>query len=293
MWADSLSTAEVQATLNAADHLSGVRWAASLLSLTVPLLDRLRIGLTDRDAYRERPLQPSEMSFLFEVRFAYALAEAGLTASYEHSAGVGNSTVDFRVDLDPSWLVELVSLHESEGFKAAAWTSDERQGYVLRTNADDPRQSEEGETLKAQERIGAKVFDRKHGPIKFPVPTGSIHMLMVDARGFGGSGRGGKADWHQIAYGRHGLKDHLVKNWRNPKTGVLAPIMGLFEEGCPLQAASTMQARIHLIGFICERVFTSCEINDRTFLFCNPRLFENEEAALATLSHWPLRRRSG
>ena len=75
MWADSLSSEEVQATLNAADHLSGVRWAAPLLCQTAPLLDRLRIGLTDRDAYRERPLQPSEMSFLFEVRFAYALAD--------------------------------------------------------------------------------------------------------------------------------------------------------------------------------------------------------------------------
>jgi len=59
----------------------------------------------------------------------------------------------------------------------------------LRTNAEDRTQSEEGETIKAQERIGEKVFERKKGPIKFPEPAGSIHMLMVDARGYMGDGR--------------------------------------------------------------------------------------------------------
>ena len=145
--------------------------------------------MTDKKAYQANPLQPSEMSLLFEIRFARALTDAGLSAQYEHCAGVGNSTVDFLVDGDPPWLVELVSLHESNAFKAASWKSGVWAGFQMGTNANDLRQSEEGETLKAQERIGGKVFDGQQ-PIKFPEPNGSIHMIMVDARGFLGDGHG-------------------------------------------------------------------------------------------------------
>jgi hypothetical protein len=75
----------------------------------------------------------------------------------------------------------------------------------LRSDASDPRQSEEGETLNAQGCIGEKLFDRKRGRIKFPVPAGAIQMVMIDARGFLGDGGGDEVDWHQIAYGAHGL----------------------------------------------------------------------------------------
>src|ERR1017187_511529 len=145
MWADSLTTEEVEGTLSAADQMNAVTWAAPLLSRTKPLLDRLRIGITDKAAYQANPLQPSDMSFLFEIRFARSLALAALTAEYEHGAGVGDTTVDFRVTFDTPWLVELVSLHESEAFKQATWTSGAVYGYALQTNADDPRRSEEGE----------------------------------------------------------------------------------------------------------------------------------------------------
>jgi hypothetical protein len=290
MWADTLTTEEVDVTLEAARLLSAVPWAAPLLDGTKPILDRLRAGVTDRETYRKNPLRPAEMSFLFEIRFARSLAMVGLDAAYEHGAGVGNSSVDFRVDLDPPWLVELVSLHESDGFKAAAWRSGAWQGFALHTGADDARQSEEGETLKAQERIGAKVFDRKQGPIKFPAPGAAINMVMVDARGFLGDGGGDQADWHQIAYGPHGLEDHFVKQWTNPTTGVRAPIKGLFEPGCPLLAAGTAQARLHIIGFVCERSFAPDEIKEKSFYCCNPALFENEEAARTAMARWPLRR---
>jgi hypothetical protein len=290
MWADSLKTEEVVGTLSAVDQLSGVAWAAPLLSQTGPIVDRLRTGVADREAYCANPLQPSDMSFLFEIRFARALADVGLSAQYEHIAGVGNSTVDFRVDLDPPWLVELVSLHESEAFKAASWKSGVMAGFVLSTSADDPRQSEEGETLKAQERIGAKAFDRKQGPIKFPEPNGAIHMVMVDARGYLGDGHGDEADWSQIAFGPHGLDTHLIKHWTNPKTGERAPIMGLFQPDCPLLAAPTLQSRVHFVGFVCESTFAAGEIKQRAFYCCNPALFSDEHAAKAAMSHWPLRR---
>lgn len=289
MWADSLKTEEVTATLDAANQLGSVAWAKPLLARAASILDRLRIGLTDKDAYRANPVTPAETSFLFEIRFACALANAGLKATYEYAAGVGTSTVDFRVELDPPWLVELVSLHESDAFKAASWTDSTFGGYLLRTDADDPRQSEEGETLKAQERIGAKVFDSKRGPIKFPEPAGSIHMVMVDARGFMGDGHGDAADWRQMIHGPTGLEHYLVKYWTNPRTGARAAIRGLFEQECPLPAAGVAQQRLHVIGFICEKNFAPHEITKKSFYLCNPALFADETAARQALSQWPLR----
>jgi len=288
MWADSLTEAEVDGTLSAADQLVFVSWAAPLLKRINPILDRLRIGKHNRELYRKNPLMPSEKSFLFEIRFAHSLAMAGVTAKYEHSTGEGNTTLDFKVNLEPPWLVELVSLHESEAFKNASWTSGAWQGFMLSTKATDARESEEGEILKAQERIGSKLCDEKQKPIKFPKPSGAIHLLMVDARGFLGDGQGDKADWHQIAYGPHGLKDHFIRFWTNPKTGRRAPIRGLFEQDCPLLASRIIQERLHVIGFVCERTFEPGEIKERAFYCCNPALFENEEKVRTVMSHWPL-----
>jgi hypothetical protein len=290
MWADSLTEAEVEGTLYAADQLVSVSWAAPLLNRTKPILDRLLIGKGNRELYRENPLKPSEKSFLFEIRFAHSLAMAGVTAEYEYSTGEGNTTVDFKVNLDPPWLVELVSLHESEAFKKASWASDAWQGFMLSSDAIDPRESEEGEILKAQERIGSKLCDNKQRPIKFPVPRGAIHLLMVDARGYLGYGQGDNADWHQIAYGPLGLEDNLIRFWTNLKTGQRAPIRGLFEQNCPLLASRVVQQRLHAIGFVCERTFAAGEIKERSFYRCNPALFKNEEEALIVMSHWPLRR---
>jgi hypothetical protein len=290
MWADSLTLAEVEATIGAATSLGGVSWAVPLLQRAKPILDRLRVGIIDRDSYRRNPLQPAEMSFLFEIRFARAIASTGLVADYEYAAGVGETTVDFRVGLNPPWFVELVSLHESEAFKRASWTSGAWYGYSLGTNAEDPRQSEEGETLKAQERIGNKVLGKGQKPIKFPEPSGVRHMLMVDARGFMGDGHGDGADWHQIGYGPLGLDSHLVKFWTNPTTGLYEPIRGVFEEHCPLAAARLIRERIHVLGFICEKKFDLDEISRQAFYCCNPALFGTEEEARHAMAAWPLRR---
>jgi hypothetical protein len=290
MWADTLTTEEVDASLDAARALESVGWAAPLLSRTKPILDRLRAGQKDKAAYGANPLQPSEISFLFEIRFAHAMASAGLTAEYEHSAGAGNSTIDFRVGLNPPWLIELVSLRESKGFKSAVFGSETAQGFLLSTGADDPWQSEEGETLKAQGRIGEKAFDEKKGPIKFPEPAGSIHMIMVDARGFGGAGLGDEADWAQIALGPNAVEPELVKVWKNTKTGKFEPIKGIFQPDCPIRAAPTVQRRVHFIGFVCESSFTAREIAEKSFYCCNPALFPDEQTARQIMSSWPLKR---
>ena len=66
--------------------------------------------------------------------------------------------------------------------------------------------------------------------------------------------------------------------------------MGLFQPGCPLIAAPTLQSRVHFIGFICESTFAAGEIKQRVFYCCNPALFPDEAAAKAVMARWPLRR---
>jgi len=56
MWTDTLTSEEVVGTLRAAERLETVRWAAGLLSKTKSILDRLRVGRNDKDAYRANPL---------------------------------------------------------------------------------------------------------------------------------------------------------------------------------------------------------------------------------------------
>jgi hypothetical protein len=83
---------------------------------------------------------------------------------------------------------------------------------------------------------------------------------------------------------------HRIKYWTNLKTGERAPIMGLFQPGCPLIAAPTLQSRLHLIGFVCEGSFAEGEIKQRAFYCCNSALFANEDDARAAISRWPLQR---
>jgi hypothetical protein len=291
MWADTLKLEEVEGTLRAAKSLATVEWASPVLKQANAALRKLELGVVDLDAYRANPVAAAESSFLFEVRFAAALARVGFSAAYEHKAGVGDSSVDFKICSDPTWLAELVSLHETDAFKAATWNNDAFFGYMLSDNADDPRQSTAGEMIKAQERIGEKVFDRKRRePIKFPVPSDSLHMLVVDARGYGGDGQGDRADWWQIAIGPDGLGSELIQVWTNPTDQSTTPVRGLFEPQCPLSAARVIQERIHFIAFVCEQKYCADEIQNCSYYLANRSLFADENAAKDAFSSWPLKR---
>ena len=54
------------------------------------------------------------MPLLFEVRFAFELHRCGVAADYEHVAGVGASSVEFRIKGPQEWLIELLSIRESQ-----------------------------------------------------------------------------------------------------------------------------------------------------------------------------------
>src|SRR5260370_41896643 len=80
---------------------------------------------------------------LFELRFAYALHRAGVTAEHE-ILGEANSTIDFGfVSKGQQWAVEMMRLGETHAAKAATVTQDVEPGVqlispFLSTTAEDP-----------------------------------------------------------------------------------------------------------------------------------------------------------
>lgn len=287
MWTDALKLEEVEGTLRAADVLITVPWATSVLTRARSCLERLRRGQEDLDAYRENPLTSAEQSLLFEIRFAAALARQGVTAQYEYPTEVGETSMDFRANLNPPWLVELVSLRMSDASKEATWADGNYYGMTLMTSVGDNRKSPEAEMIRAQERISEKVYDRKQQqPIKFPTPSGAMHLLMVDARGYQGGLGGRAADWLQISFGPKGLSHPFT--WFDSDTNKWSPIRGLFEPECPLVAAKTMKERIHFIGFICEKTFGNEEIRDCSIYLGNRSLFDSDDSARQAVANWPL-----
>jgi len=118
------------------------------------------------------------------LRFVYALHGQGIAPRYE-IAGEGQSTIDFGfTNKGRQWRVELLRLGETRAVREATKSTVAADGIpwtirILCTDADDPRQSTEGETLKAIERICQKC-ESKGRPYKFPVPDDSYHAMIVD-----------------------------------------------------------------------------------------------------------------
>lgn len=270
MWSDTLTTTEAEYTQRAIDALGSVGWAK-------PLLDRLASA---------GGLVAVNMPLLFEVRFAYELSLVGVTAEYEHAAGIGASTIDFRISGEREWLIELVSIRESNALKEATLQFGPIYERVLATGAEDPAHSEEAEMITVLGKIGEKVFSNG-APTKFPVPSSAVHAILVDMRGYLGHG-GDPVDFQQMANGAAALAtdDHVLIHYWNGH-----PIRGLFEQvpDHPLRAAQLIQERIHFLGFIAEREYQEGEIRNRAYYRPNPHLLTSEQRA--TYRTHPLARR--
>jgi len=274
---DSLcSASEVLAAL---EH---VAWARRLRQLIEEEARRPR---------EQRLLEP----LLFEARFAIALHDAGVEASYEHSMGVGGSSVDFMLpgkSGQPGWLVELVSIRESEHVSAATITTN-RAGATLSElflRSDDPsvRQTPASELVRMIEKIGDKVFDRRtQRHTKFPEPNGEfLQMVLADTRGFEGIGA---PDTSHLLHVVHGSQDPRIPDaFRecNPVTG--EPILGLFHPENKRPAALSARTRLHYLGFVNEQTFKRGELRAESRFFRNPQLL-NE----SVLDSYPVRRAFG
>jgi hypothetical protein len=269
MWTDSLSTSEAEYTQHAIDELSKVNWAETLLN-----------------KFQENGgIKSDNMPLMFEIRFAYELLLVGIEPEYEYKVGVGDSDIDFRVPGSPEWLIELVSIRESQGAKNATHQIETDQKGVffaeqmLSSDAKDPHQRPEAEMITAQQKIGEKVF-KKGIPTKFPEPQNknSIHFILIDMRGYLATG-GDIDDYRQIAYGAKGLsKENYWKTFYwEPEPGKRETIKGLFEKSNPLKAAPFIQERIHFLGFVCEKEYREGEIGDVGYYLANPHFFSNDE----------------
>ncbi len=223
---------------------------------------------------------------LFELRFAAELYHLGLSADYEHKAGMKNSTVDFRIKDDSSWLIELVSINISDAVKRATKDEGLLSTTLLRSDAEDKRQSVEGEIIKLQEKVGEKVYSNDK-PIKFPPISDNVFsLILVDMRGYLDGG-GDVFDYDEIAQGKSGLasKNRWVNCWNGK------PIEGIFENDNPLRAAKNIQERIHFLGFVeDEKGYGQGTLLDQTHYCPNQLLLDTDESVKAVYNKMPFRK---
>ena len=272
MWSDRLKTIEVHRTERALSDLSTVSWAN-------PLLTRLA---------KAGGIKSENMPLMFEVRFAQELHHAGITAEYEYNAGVGDSTVEFRLNTTPEWLIELVSIRTSDAAKRAIRKVGLIYEQLIRPTPEDPGRSEEGEMITAEQKIGEKVF-AKGKPTKFPTLDSSLRLILIDMRGYLDEG-GDVWDYRQMAYGASGIPPKyswMIHYWES-QPGKLSPIKGLFESDNPLRSAKYIQDRIHFLGFVRERDFYDGELKDIGYYLSNWHLFRKNEDAIKAYETFPL-----
>lgn len=270
MWSDILSSQEAEYTKKVINELRNVKWAE-------PLINKIN---------KNGGICSKTMPLLFEARFAYQLHKAGVMAEYEYSSGIGNSTIEFKLNTSPSWLIELVSIRESKPLKEATveiatWYGSEYH-QELSTDAEDPLQSEEAEMIRVGGKIGEKVF-LNGSPTKFPIPTDSYHLILVDMRGYLGGG-GDRYDYEDIACGYSPRNPFPAHCWKGEV------IKGVFDKSnAKLKAANTLQERIHFIGFISEKEYIDDEIKNNTFYVLNSNLIPNKDILNKIRETYPLK----
>jgi hypothetical protein len=208
---------------------------------------------------------------LFELRFGYGLQKAGIQPRYE-IAGEGESTLDFGFTSGGrEFLVEMMRLEETDAVRAATTKEEFENGAVmvkrhLTTTAEDPRQSEEGETLKAVERICQKL-ESGGKPHKFPPPGAATHVLLVDVRTlFNG---GDKWDRVHVGLGGEYLPHEFFRRYYKGNL-----VSGVFSPRTMLKGAAEARERLHFIGFVNEQSYEAGAFGPSIQFIGNPHLFK-------------------
>lgn len=280
---DHLSQEEVDFCKNAAEVLRiNAPWATKLLN--DPKIARA-INIT-KDKNRSASDTKQLKAALFEVRFAYGLYQIGYTADYEYLAGIGNSTVDFKVNNDPTWLVELTSLREGEAVKAATNKNDKDIYFYASLTKPGENAPEVIDIVRAQRAICSKISDINSQPTKFPAPTPEkYHMIIIDIRSFNAGGVD-PFDYLNIAYGSKILttKENGVfcRFWID-ETGKEELFKGLFDGEHPDPNSKLIRERIHALGFIAEDSYEDNILMEKLEIMRNPLLFKTKEEFLKVL----------
>lgn len=234
------------------DKLNSAVWARPLLNT---------IGNVEELSWRLLPE-------LFEARFAFELYRSGIDPTYEFSAGINDSTVDFYIPSDPPWLIELHSVQESNAMKRATRKEENVGGHVItsleiRSDANDPRESQAGEMIRVQEIITQKVCQRLNGkfvPYKFPVPSNCLHAIVVDVRGYGAGDGMLWEEGRQMMYGSESLRntgyEQFTLFWGDD------PVSGIFDPRNTRESVKFVQERIHMVGLVSEEKYQEGSIRD-------------------------------
>jgi hypothetical protein len=221
---------------------------------------------------------------LFELRFGYGLHKAGVQPRYE-TAGEGESTLDFGFTADGcEFLVEMMRLEETAAVRAATTAEKFADGATmikrhLTTTAEDPRQSPEGETLKAVQRICQK-FESGGKPHKFPPPRSATHVLLVDVRTLFNGGD----VWDRMHVGLGG--EYVPSEFRHYWEKKL--ISGVFSPKTQLKGATEARERLHFIGFVDEKSYEAGAFGSAIQFIANPHFFKTPAEARTALAGWPL-----
>jgi hypothetical protein len=252
--------------------LDGVPWAQGVL----------------HSVQQNGDLVGKNMANFFELRLGHAVYKAGIAVEHE-VPGEGESTLDFGfTSKGRSWKVEMMRLQETQAAKAATTTEIDEQGtrwtkQILSSNNQDKRQSPEGETLKAIERVCQKC-EREGKPHKFSKPETALHAILVDMRTF--KNGGDVHDRLHIGLGGEFVKAPYRMYWGAGENRKL--ISGVFGPQTDLKGAPEARARVHFIGFVRERTFESGEFASATQFVANPHLFKDAAAVKAAIETWPL-----
>ena len=286
LWGDQLTSKEKERMEVVLADLKNVSRASRLIDL----IDK------------QGGIQPETQPFLFEARIARELQRQGIQFDYEHEARDGETkSIDFRIEGDPEFLIEVVSLRTSEGVKEASYDQDGWFRFGMSSyNLDDKvleKQSEESEITVAQGKLVEKVQ-------KFPEPQpGRLHIIVADVRGLGApapAGAIGISDLREylrlVTYGwgcEYRFEGHPPERLSMSipqKDGTHRRIQGVFEDGAdrPL-FAPLLRERIHAIHFVREKSFTPGEIiSSASCMVPNRHLVKSEESWDALASAYPL-----
>jgi hypothetical protein len=252
---------EANYTDEALQVLGGEQWAAPLV----------------RKIEQSGGIRGAALSLLLEARIAYAFCQIGAKPQYEFQAGVGGKSVDFRLKGSPEWLIEVVSLTESDAVREATQQDGLLTSLVLNSLSENPRHSEEGEMLRAMEHIADKAE-------KFPNPSpAAVHVVLADMRGYL-VGMADRGDYREIAYGTERVRPEQAHYWNG------RPILGLFEAQNTRDSARMVQSRIHYLGFLTENEYCKGEIENETTYVANPRFFATKQEASTQFASFPLRK---
>jgi hypothetical protein len=176
-------------------------------------------------------------------------------------------------------------LEETEAARSATVIGRIEDGFrwisrILTTNAADRRQSEEGETLKAVQRMCQKC-ERDGRANKFPLPDEAYQALLVDFRTF--LNGGDEFDRIHVGLGGHSVPADFHRRYWEGRL-----ITGAFDPRTTLAGAAFIRERVHFVGFVNERAYGPGDFGPAVQFIVNPRLFGTPEQARAALATWPL-----